>query len=292
LRRFTIIAAMAILLSASIGSSQSSAYQRKAKKSSLVNVEPKPTEGAAPETKPKKDGDEKVDISDLQERYWAPRDTEFKVVQNRRYTKDNRFAFTGAYGSLINDPYLSGSQLALTGHYYFTERTGVGLNYSSFNTEGNRIVKDFQSRFGAPPNHTIFNNFYGASFHWIPIYAKLSLLEQKIIYFDFSISPGIGYMQYEGTVDPLKAASGQNFSAPVLTLDIAQHFFLNKNFALMLEMKNRFFQQQIEDAQRPGTIAQTTFTHSISILLGLTFYLDRFGNKEELSESKVAEPGA
>ncbi len=35
--------------------------------------------------------DDKVDISDLESKYWAPKDTDFSVVQNRTYSKDNRF---------------------------------------------------------------------------------------------------------------------------------------------------------------------------------------------------------
>ena len=40
--------------------------------------------------------EEKVDISDLEQKYWAPKDVEFNVVQNRLYSKAGRFGITPA----------------------------------------------------------------------------------------------------------------------------------------------------------------------------------------------------
>jgi hypothetical protein len=43
---------------------------------------------------PSPNPDKKVDISDLENRYWTAKDTEFSVVQNRLYTKAKRFSVT------------------------------------------------------------------------------------------------------------------------------------------------------------------------------------------------------
>jgi uncharacterized lipoprotein NlpE involved in copper resistance len=42
--------------------------------------------------------DDKVDVKDLEERYWTAKDTEFKVVQNRLYTKEKKFSLTPMAG--------------------------------------------------------------------------------------------------------------------------------------------------------------------------------------------------
>ncbi|MEO0335372.1 MAG: hypothetical protein AAF202_03205, partial [Pseudomonadota bacterium] len=53
----------------------------------------------AKEEKKKTAGD-RVDISDLENKYWAPKDTDFKVVQNRLYTKEKRFSLSTGIGIL------------------------------------------------------------------------------------------------------------------------------------------------------------------------------------------------
>src|SRR4051794_14929352 len=71
---------------------------------------------AAPATAPAKGGapaanadDKKVDISDLENKYWAPKDTDFSVVQNRTYSKDHKFIASLQYGIPINDSHSDGA---------------------------------------------------------------------------------------------------------------------------------------------------------------------------------------
>src|SRR5665213_1189165 len=52
-----------------------------------------------------KPADEKVDISDLENKYWAPKDTDFSVVQNRTYSKEHRWFFSAQYGIPVSDSY-------------------------------------------------------------------------------------------------------------------------------------------------------------------------------------------
>src|SRR4051812_27159079 len=72
---------------------------------------------------PKKD--DKVDISDLENKYWAPKDTDFSVVQNRTYTKDKRFFGTLHFGRPVNDQWSSGNVFGVSGNYFWSERFGV-----------------------------------------------------------------------------------------------------------------------------------------------------------------------
>ncbi len=85
----------------------------------------------APTAAPSKDGkapeakkDEKLDITDLEQKYWAPKDTDFSVVQNRTYTKAGRVALSLS-GPIVNDPFSSGYNPSVKVNYYFSERYGV-----------------------------------------------------------------------------------------------------------------------------------------------------------------------
>src|SRR5690349_4976024 len=56
---------------------------------------------------------EKLDVSDLENKYWAPKDTDFSVVQNRTYTKEHKLFLSGEFGpDITGGNYLSGNQMA------------------------------------------------------------------------------------------------------------------------------------------------------------------------------------
>ena len=119
------------------------------------------------------------------------------------------------------------------------------------------------------PNHNKLRTYYGAAYNWVPIYAKISLLEKKILYFDMSFSPGIGLTTYlaqftDKTEEPLRSLT--------LSLDVAQHYFLNSHFALRLDLKNRFYQEDIKDSRAPYDVLRTTATYVGVVLFGITYY--------------------
>lgn len=211
---------------------------------------------------------DKVDISDLEQQYWAPKDVEFNVVQNRLYSKQNRFAVTLATGPLITDSFSSGLVHGITGNYYFSERYGVELHYSRYSLSDSKVIQGFINDQGVAADYNRQVSFVGASFNWVPIYAKLSLLEKKILYFDMSVSPGIGMMTYEHqTINH----DGGRESAIAFTLDVAQHYFLSKEFALRLDMRNRFYNDKVID-YRTKTYEKTKGNHSVTVQFGFTYY--------------------
>ena len=53
-------------------------------------------------------GGDKLDLKKLEDKYWAAKDTDFSVVQNRTYTKEGRAFLSLSYGPLMNDPYSYG----------------------------------------------------------------------------------------------------------------------------------------------------------------------------------------
>src|SRR3954454_2812075 len=52
---------------------------------------------------------DKVDVTELEKKYWAPKDTDFSVVQNRTYSKQGKFAISALYGLHIDDDFSKGS---------------------------------------------------------------------------------------------------------------------------------------------------------------------------------------
>src|SRR3989344_5938454 len=116
-----------IMLVGGLAQAQSNKYQRPGKKAAEPVASAVGT--AAPAT-PAKDAkavdtkSEKVDIQKIESEYWQSKDTEFHVVQNRKYAKEKRpFAHLG-YGLLVNDSFNRGGAVSVSGGYYYKEQMG------------------------------------------------------------------------------------------------------------------------------------------------------------------------
>ena len=224
---------------------------------------PQPTASPAPAPAP---GEEKLDVTDLENKYWSAKDTDFSVVQNRLFTKAGRFSGSLEYGTFLNDSWTNDPTYELDLSYYFSERYGVTVTYDSVDSQSNQATQHLESQSGEP-DHNQVKNFYGASFNWVPFYAKMSLLNSSIIYFDMAISPGLGMTSYDQRIQ-----SGDSMKmAPTLTLDITQHFFLSKHFAIRVDLKNRWYQNQI-DSFKTGSQTSNDVSLTNILMLGFTYF--------------------
>ncbi|MCB0384955.1 MAG: outer membrane beta-barrel domain-containing protein [Bdellovibrionales bacterium] len=216
----------------------------------------------------KKADSEKLDIRDLEQKYWAPKDTDFNVVQNRAYTKEKRFSYSLQYGPIINDAFNEGWNLGISANYFLNEREGVQLEYVSFNVSDNSTVKGFANQYGGVrPNIGRVANMWGVGYNWVPIYAKMSLLGQRIIYFDMAVTPVLGMMNYEQTTKN----GNKNDSSFTYGVDITQYFFLSKHIAIRADLKNRWWTEEILH-WTSGLKDKTQTTNSTLFFIGVTYY--------------------
>jgi outer membrane beta-barrel protein len=266
---------------------QSKAYQRKkaaAPADAALAVPPapgavaKPADGKpadATAAAPKKES-EKLDIQELEQKYWAPKDTDFSVVQNRTYTKAGRWAASVMYGPVVSDPFSSGFGTALNVNYYFDERYGVELMYQSADLSDSDATKNFRKFAGGGigPDFNRDLGFYGVGFNWVPFYAKMSFLGQKIIYFDMQITPFVGMTSYEQQSE-VKSPEQSEFAYGI---DITQYFFFSKNMAVRAVLHNRFYKADVlaytdgvginaGEVKRSGEATSSTM-----FLMGLTYF--------------------
>jgi outer membrane beta-barrel protein len=212
--------------------------------------------------------DGKLDVTDLEKKYWASKDTDFSVVQNRAYAKTGRLGLTAEYGYYVNDTYSDVAAYRLGLNYYFSERYGIELNYQSLNSANSKSTDAFINQYGGVyPNHDVQTSYYGVSFNWIPIYAKMSLLNSRIIYFDMAFSPGLGTTSYNQQM--LSGSAAQ--SSLTYSFDISQHFFLTKYFALRFDFQNRWFNEDVRDYRTGGDVG-SDLNHTSELLFGFQFF--------------------
>ena len=105
----------------------------------------------------------------------------------------------------------------------------------------------------------------------MPFYAKVSLLDWKIIYFDFAISPGVGLAVHE--TQSQNNRHNESHEAIAFSLDFSQHFFFSKHFAIRIDVKNSWYKERVVDwgstvkRELPDRNIQSTFFN-----LGFQFF--------------------
>ena len=224
-------------------------------------------------------GSDKLDIRKLEEKYWSAKDDDFSVVQNRRYTKDHRYFLNVSGGVPFNDPHSTGTISSATVGYYFSERWGIEASYSTANLKDNDSVSQFVSTYGVIPNYNVLksNVFLCGSF--VPFYAKMSMMDRAIIYFDMGINLGLGSVNYD--IAQLEGPISK--SALALKFGVFQQIFFTENFALRADLINTWSNQDRLKYYAPGTniggqvvtglrdLGNTTINDT-SLLFGFTYW--------------------
>ncbi|MEN0059274.1 MAG: outer membrane beta-barrel domain-containing protein [Bdellovibrio sp.] len=204
----------------------------------------KPAEAQQPQR-----GSDKLDIKKLEQKYWAAKDDDFSVVQNRRYVKDDRFYLTLSAGIPFNDPYSTGTLLGASLGYFFNERWGLEVNYNSADLRDNDAVNQFESTYKVVPNHNVMKSSYFLSGIWVPFYAKMSVIDKAIIYFDMGLSVGVGNLDYE--ITQYEGNLAKNTMA--YKMGIFQQIFFSEHFAIRADLINTWSTQDKMRFYAPNT---------------------------------------
>lgn len=269
--RYTSVRSAIISAALMVAFSQAAVAQQKGKKAQAAPAPVAAPVASSTPAAPKAEKD-KVDISDLENKYWAPKDTDFSVVQNRTYTKDGRFFLTLHYGQMVNDPYSEGSVTGASFNYFTSERWGfqlTGLQADLSNNQGtNDLINGFGS--GVTPNHAKLSSYYGLGVSWVPFYAKMSFIGKKIIYFDMAVTPTIGMTNYDQQIE------GGNKTKGSMTygIDLTQYFFFTNYFAIRADVKNQWHKEEVVNYRgvSKGLKVNDKNIHDTMFLLGVTFF--------------------
>lgn len=222
----------------------------------------------------KKTEPKKVDVQNLEKRYWAPKDTKFKVIQNRTYTKTKKLSLSLMPSLMLNEEYSKGFGGDIAVGYYFNDRWGLELNYQTMSLENNDLVEEIKvigQGSGAWANHGKSTTYYGAAIRWMPFYAKMSFLGTKIVYFDLSLGLTAGMMTYEQQLRT--DANEPTQTALAFGFDISQSFYMSKRILLRVDYKHKFYSQDIIEGgtSNTGVSKGSRQEDSISLGLGITF---------------------
>lgn len=216
----------------------------------------------------------KVDVSDLESKYWAPKDTDFSVVQNRTYSKEKHFFVTPQWGRPINDPYSEGNIYGVTFNYFWSERMGVQATYIDATLKNNESTNDLAGYgSGVQPDHGKFSSHWSLGYNLVPFYAKMSFWGKKIIYFDMAITPTVGMTTYDQMIE------GGNKSKSSFTygIDITQYFFFSRWWAIRADLKNQWHSEEVVKFRSSGGYSKGQKVtdkniHDTMFLVGFSFF--------------------
>ncbi len=212
---------------------------------------------------------DKVDIQNLEKKYWAAKDDDFSVVQNRTYSKAKRYFVSTSWGFPVNDPFSTGDIFQFDLGYYFSETYGISLTYSDGAFRNNETSNYFSNQHRIYPDNNKFNSSLIFNVMYVPFYAKMSVLEKQIIYFDMGASLGFGQNTYNiirdnGELERVGASYQVN---------VFQQFFFSNHFAFRIDMTNRWTSEEQKtyslSSNRP--LGDKTINDT-SMLFGLTYW--------------------
>ncbi len=264
-----IFVIVAVVFTSAQSVAQNKAYQRKKPAATTAQPATKAAEVADSSAAAAPDS-EKLDIQQLEQKYWTSKDTDFSVVQNRTYTKAKRTAVSLTTGPIVNDPFNSGLTYGVSMNYYFDERYGVELMYQLSDLEDSDATQKFRglSGGGVRPDFNRDTGFYGLGFNWVPFYAKMSFLGKKIIYFDMQVTPFVGVAQYD-QLSETKTSSDSSFA---YGFDVTQYFFFSSHVAARINLHNRFYSADVLNYSTGRVARPDDATNTTIFLLGLTFF--------------------
>lgn len=225
---------------------------------------------AAPEKSAER-GSDKLDIKKLEQKYWAAKDDDFSVVQNRKYSKADRFFLNVGAGIPINDPHEKGTLTGAQLGYFFNERWGMDVSYLKASMSNNDATSYFKDSYGVLPDHGVFDSSIMLSATYVPLYAKMSFVDKAIIYFDMGISVGVGTTDYIQRRDD----GDKKESAMSYQLGINQQIFFSEHFAIRVDFVNKFTNEKQVKWKTPNTGTRDLgdkMINDTSLLLGITYW--------------------
>lgn len=141
---------------------------------------------------------------------------EVSVIQKKYLPKTERFQLYGGLGMTTNSPWFLNLGAKINLAYHFTESFGLELSSVFLTNSEREVAKEIRENNGVQPEKFVNTKGYvGLDLMWVPIYGKLSMLNNSIIPFDMYFTVGGGTSNtnsQEGSVPTIHVGTGQIFA--------------------------------------------------------------------------------
>jgi len=185
------------------------------------------------------------------------------VIQKKYLPKTGRMQLYGALGLTTNTPWFNNYGARLGFSYYFTEGFGLELSGMFIASSEREVAKEIREYNHLRPDQFIYTKgYYGLDLVWIPIYGKLSYIDDRIIPFDMYFSLGGG----------LSNTNSQEGNVPTFHIGTGQVFALSKSWAFRWDYSFNVFQATpLQDANATTTASKGSYNDLI-LTAGISFF--------------------
>lgn len=214
--------------------------------------------------------DKKINTRKLVDDYWTPSDKKYSLIQQRYFVKSGRVMLSATAGVHVNNPQHEGYLTQLSAGYFLSEKLGFEVQYANSSLKGNDVIDQLDGVDGgsATLDRTKTLGYIGGAINYSPIYAKMSFLGYKILYYDLILSGQLGQTEYEQT----QISNSTTASSLTVGFGITQLFYLNKNFSLRVDFNNRFYSAEVLDYINGSKVKNRTINDT-QLAVGVSFML-------------------
>lgn len=205
----------------------------------------------------------------------APLNVPVRVLQNRYFLKALRPEVSAFGGTVLNESYSNTYVVGARAGLFVTEYLGLEYAYSVFNAKDSADLKAINGLEYCPPTGCVNNEVKSLEPSFVrlksshtglltfaPIYSKISLFSQFILYSDICFSAGAAR---------INTSQGQKTAA---VFGIGQRFYFAKSFNLRLDATDHVFKEtRINKGENV-----TSTRHAWVVSLGASAFL--WGNSE------------
>lgn len=185
------------------------------------------------------------------------------VIQKKYLPKTGRMQLYGALGLTTNTPWFNNYGARLGFSYYFTEGLGLELSGMFISSSEREVAKEIRENNHLRPDQFIYTKgYYGLDLVWVPIYGKLSYIDDRIIPFDMYFTVGGG----------LSNTNSQEGNVPTFHIGTGQVFALSKSWAFRWDYSFNIFQATpLQDANATTTASKGSYNDLI-LTAGVSFF--------------------
>lgn len=140
--------------------------------------------------------------------------SDVSVIQKRFLPKSGRVQAFAGLSYITNDPFFNIMGLSLKGNYHLSEKWGIELGYSSFQSSQAKATDELRKLSGVKTDNLVeLKDTFGVDIVWTPIYGKLAFREGVIVPFDMYFAGGMGSTGVStGRVPSYHVGAGQIFA--------------------------------------------------------------------------------
>ena len=188
---------------------------------------------------------------------------EISVIQKKYLPKTERFQLYTGLGMTTNSPWFLNLGVKINLGYHFTESFGVEFSGMFLSNSEREVAKEIREYNGLQPEKFVnTKNYVGLDLMWVPIYGKLSMLNNRIIPFDMYFSAGAGS----------SSTNSQEGNVPTMHIGTGQIFAISKSMAFRWDYSWTMFQATEVQSSSSTTAPSKNSYNDLILTAGLSFF--------------------